>query len=87
MPSAGETSKPMTGHSMAASSYTLVGGENLKAHVGHKVEITGTPDATAGQMPSSQSPSSSTSSSTSTMKPAVSTLKVQSLRMISSTCP
>ena len=59
-PAPGDTSK-MTGHSMATSSYTLVGGENLKAHVGHKVEITGALDAGMGQTSSSAgTPSSGT---------------------------
>src|SRR5262245_1932809 len=36
----GTTTSPTTPPS-STGTYTLVGGENLKAHVGHKVEVTG----------------------------------------------
>ena len=55
----------------------LVGGENLKAHVGHKVEVTGTlgtpgkPDEKMAGMKD--------------MKAAE--LSVQSVKMMSETCP
>jgi hypothetical protein len=67
----------------AASSYKLDADDSkLSAHVGHKVEITGTLDKS---MSSSTAPSGSTStaSSSSSMSPK---LKVDSVRMIASSC-
>ena len=60
-------------------SYTLVGGD-LKAHVGHKVEVTGTMS------------SDTTSKGAAEIKAApgvklVGTLNVKSVKMISETCP
>jgi hypothetical protein len=59
------------------ASYMLMGGENLKAHVGHKVEVTGSlglakPDEkSAGAMKDTKAQE----------------LKVQSVKMVSATCP
>jgi hypothetical protein len=67
-------------------SYELVGGTNLKAHVGHKVEVTGTMakmDAGAmaktGTMAKDKMPSDQDMQS---MK-----LNVASVKMVSATCP
>ena len=72
----GSSTMPATGDK-TMSSYMLVGGENLKAHVGHKVEVTGTvgapgkPDEKMAGMKD--------------MKSAE--LHVQSVKMVSATCP
>ncbi len=68
-----------SGTSGSASSYKLDADEKLTAHVGHKVEITGTLDKS---MSSSTAPSGSTSASASTAPK----LKVDSVKMIAATC-
>jgi hypothetical protein len=58
------------------ASYNLVGGTNLKAHVGHKVEVTGTmakPDAAAKPAPGGTAPAG--------------TLNVSDVKMVSTSCP
>ncbi len=62
-------------------SYVLVGGPDLKAHLGHKVEIAGSVPKAMDQM--SKEPTTGMASKD--MKPA--TLNVKSVKMISTTCP
>jgi hypothetical protein len=62
------------------TSYQLKGGE-LKAHVGHKVEVTGT---TSDDKRTDKSANVGT---TDTMKDIPSTLTVKSVKMLSTTCP
>ena len=72
-----EGAPPMaTGDKSMTASYMLMGGENLKAHVGHKVEVTGT----FGMAPKMDEKSA-------TAKPMARELNVQSVKMISATCP
>jgi hypothetical protein len=73
----GTSTMPATGDKSTAS-YMLVGGENLKAHVGHKVEVTG-----SIAMPGK--PDEKTATGTKDLK--ASELRVQSVKMISATCP
>jgi hypothetical protein len=78
---AGGTTAGTSGTS--ASSYKLDSDDaKLSPHVGHKVEITGTLDK-AMSSSSSTAPSGSTSSASSSMSPK---LKVDSVRMIASSC-
>ena len=59
------------------ATYNLVGGTNLKAHVGHRVEITGTmakPDTAAAKPPAGGA------------MPA-GTLNVGNVKMVSTSCP
>jgi hypothetical protein len=79
---------------MKTMSYALKGGE-LKAHVGHKVEITGTmaddktmPSASKEQMPKETTTRDTTTpkDETATGMADVHTLNVKSIKMISSTC-
>lgn len=69
----GSSTMPTTGDKSMAS-YMLVGGENLKAHVGHKVEVSGTLE-TPGQ-PDEKTPGTKAAE-----------LRVQSVKMVSATCP
>ena len=82
MPSAakkeGTAAMPTTGEKSMAASYMLVGGENLKAHVGHKVEVTGTPGAPVKM-------DEKTATGAKEMKAPE--LRVQSVKMVSTTCP
>lgn len=68
--------KSATAEKSAAGTYRLVAGGNvnLKEHVGHKVEITGTPDMSAGE----KAPTSAASGQEK--------LKVTNLKHISPTC-
>ncbi|MCA1586262.1 MAG: hypothetical protein LC791_16315 [Acidobacteria bacterium] len=76
------TSDPkMSGSGAAGTSYALVGGENLKAHVGHKVEVTGMVDKTAKMDDKSATPGMAGKD----MK--VQTLTVKAVKMVSATCP
>ncbi len=73
-----------------ASKYRLDADDaKLEDHVGHKVEITGTvtpqPAASSTAEPSTAQPPSSSSSSASSEKPPK--LKVDTVKMIASTCP
>ena len=63
----------------AMMSYVLAGG-NLKAHVGHKVEVTGTLDKKNGMGNMKAKDSTAKDDMTS------STLKVQSVKMLSDSC-
>lgn len=68
----------------AASSYRLDADDaKLTPHVGHKVEITGTLDKSSSSTAPSGSTSSAASPSSSSMAPK---LKVDSVRMIASSC-
>jgi hypothetical protein len=81
---AGSTDKPAkpgaVGTAGIATSYDLTprAGVDLKPHVGHKVEITGTPD-----MAKSTSPSTGAAAG----KPAMAKLTVTNLKMVSASCP
>ena len=83
----GTTATPPVGNTapVAATSYGLKG-DNLEAHVGHKVEVTGTAlqeaTSTTGIAPSKDAPSPTSAASTSA-KP---TLDVKSVKMLSTTC-
>jgi hypothetical protein len=74
----GTPAMPTTGEKSMAASYMLVGGENLKAHVGHKVEVTGTLGAPAKM-------EEKTATGAKEMKAPE--LRVQSVKMVSTTCP
>jgi hypothetical protein len=63
-----------------SGSYQLKGGD-LKAHVGHKVEVTGT---TSDDKRTDKSANAGT---TATTKDMPSTLTVKSVKMVSTTCP
>jgi len=66
--------------SSIASSYVLEGSAaDLKSHVGHKVEITGTPEAPKASEPPAASATSRAADSTPR-------LKVSSVRMIAADC-
>src|SRR5262245_39551631 len=67
-----------------ASSYVLTGGGDLKAHVGHKVEITGTIDQAKMQKPADTA--TGTSGSTADKSANADTLKVKSVKMVAETC-
>jgi hypothetical protein len=75
-PAAAEKEKaPADKPKMGLATYNLVGGTNLKAHVGHKVEVTGTlakPDPTA-KPAGPDAPRG--------------TLNVSNVKMVSTTCP
>lgn len=60
-------------------SFALKGGTDLKPHLGHKIEVTGTTDTPMANM----KPMAGMADKT--MKPAV--LTVTSVKMISATCP
>ena len=80
-PSPSSAASPTT----VASSYVLSGGGDLKAHVGHKVEITGTID----QAKMSDKPADTatgTSGSTPEKGASADTLKVKSVKMVAETC-
>jgi hypothetical protein len=77
-----DTAKANTGET-----YMLTGGENLKAHVGHKVEVTGTLARAIGQDRAAQK---SEKPSTEAMPSAAmvrGTLAVTNVKMVSTTCP
>jgi len=63
--------------------YTLLGPE-LQAHVGHKVEVTGLLDPTSKK---GRAKSSAKDQATATIQAMNGTLTVQTLKMISPTCP
>jgi hypothetical protein len=81
-----------TGSSSAESmpvTYNLMGGE-LKMHVGHKVEVTGTMDPMMKKDSMDKSSSmdkDKTKSMSDSAKMSHDMLKVESVKMISSTCP
>jgi len=79
--------EPSSAASKMGTSYSLEGHEaDLKNHVGHKIEITGTTDSA---MKSGSTSSTSTASGTSTSSSSMSSgpvLKVTSVRMIASSC-
>lgn len=66
-----------------SSSYDLTAraGVDLSSHVGHKVEITGTP------APAAASPGAATSPGAPGSKPAAPKLTVTAVKMMSTTCP
>ena len=72
------SSSAMSGDKMGTS-YMLVGGDDLKAHVGHKVEVTGSLSMSGSNM--NEKPATSATST------SAKELKVQSVKMVSSTCP
>jgi len=75
------------------ASYMLMGGDNLKAHVGHKVEVTGTLSnnsrggAMSGGTPSGGSGSATSGGAMSGSAANAQELRVQSVKMVSATCP
>jgi hypothetical protein len=72
----------------AKMSYLLTGGENLKAHVGHRVTVTGTLDKIGmGMKPGEKTEASVPSASGPALDIHGGTLKVQALKMVSTTCP
>lgn len=76
----------MGGHMMT---YALVGGENLKPHLGHKIAVTGT----TSQMDHMSSPAGTAAKENKDMKGAnmkdmkSATLTVKSMKMIAAACP
>jgi hypothetical protein len=68
--------------SAPATSYTLKGGDDLKPHLGHKVQVTGTlakPNMSTEKMPTTEAPKAD--------KMMAGTLNVTSVKMVSPTCP
>ena len=72
------SSSAMSGDKMGTS-FMLVGGDDLKAHVGHKVEVTGSLSMSGSKM--NEKPATGATST------SAKELKVQSVKMVSSTCP
>ena len=68
-----------------ASSFILTGGGDLKAHVGHKVEVTGTIDQNA-KMSKPSDTATGTSGTTPDKSANAETLKVKSVKMVAETC-
>lgn len=81
--------------STGSSTFKLSGSDDeLKDHVGHLVEVTGTPDESASASTGSSSTGDTASSSSGTGSTAGTSgstasksLKVESVRMVSATCP
>ncbi len=72
-----------SGSTMTANEYRLEGNSSkLSPHVGHKVEITGTVEPSSGMGQSTSGTEGSTGSAANAPK-----LKVDKVKMISSTCP
>jgi hypothetical protein len=67
-------------------SYALVGGNKLQAHLGHKVTITGTLEK-PGPKPAERTEASVPPASGATQEVEGGTLRVQSLKMVSTKCP
>lgn len=71
----------------AGATYMLTGGENLKAHMGHKVEVTGTlakmtgHDKMAGEKPAAAAKDPSAAAK------VHGTVAVTAVKMVSATCP
>jgi hypothetical protein len=64
--------------------YNLMGGSDLKSHVGHKVAVTGTVDSSMAKSAPTEKPAPAEPA----MKDvAAGTLNVKSVKMISTTCP
>jgi hypothetical protein len=69
------------------SSYVLDGRDSeLKNHVGHRIEVTGTVDKTMDHAVAPPATSTTTSGSASSRMSTAPTLKVSSIKMISSDC-
>ena len=71
-------------------SYDLVGGDKLKAHVGHKVTVTGMPDkmeTMGGEKSAMGRPSSPEGATGAAHDMKGGTLKVEAVKMVSTTCP
>jgi hypothetical protein len=72
---------------MSGSTYQLDGSASeLKPHVGHEVEIKGSLESSSSSGTSSTGSTSSTGTATSGSTSSGQRLKVESVRMISSTC-
>jgi hypothetical protein len=70
---------------MAKPSYALEGHESdLRPHAGHQVEITGTLESASSSSTSTTAPAGTTSSTASSTQQK---LRVESVKMISATCP
>jgi len=85
----GDTEKSTASpHAGMATSYILEGGDNLKAHVGHKVTVTGTVDKTNMMMDADKPAMSPAPESAAGMSHDMKggTLKVDAVKMVSSTC-
>jgi hypothetical protein len=71
----------------AGASYTLDGRDSeLKNHVGHRIEVTGTVENHDGHEGSPATSTTTSGSASSRMSTSNQTLKVSSIRMISSSC-
>lgn len=82
---AGTSGTSEAGSASIASKYRLdADDEKLQDHVGHKVEITGTVPPAPSAASTTEPPSSSSSSASSEKPPK---LKVDTVKMVSSTCP
>jgi hypothetical protein len=83
-------STPPSADKTKGVTYNLMGGSDLKPHVGHKVAVTGTLDSSmpkpTTEKPSTEKPSTATPPSGAKDMPA-GTLNVKSVKMISTTCP
>ena len=82
-PSAMDEMPPATDKMSApAATYTLKGGDDLKPHLGHKVQVTGTlakPEMSKEKMPTTDAPKAD--------KMITGTLNVTAVKMVSATCP
>ena len=65
--------------SAPSTSYTLKGGDDLKPHLGHKVQVTGTLAKPDISKPTTETPKAD--------KMMAGTLNVTSVKMVSATCP
>jgi hypothetical protein len=78
-----------TGHmkgDMKGMTYDLMGGENLKPHVGHKVEITGMMDSSKMMKNRKMDKDKMDKDEMGTSDSAHGTITVKSMKMISTTC-
>ena len=80
----GQERKSDTATAKTGETYMLTGGENLKAHVGHKVEVTGIMAKATGQDRAAQKPPTDPAMSASAVR---GTLAVTNVKMVAATCP
>jgi hypothetical protein len=69
--------------------WKLQGGSNLEAHVGHKVQVTGTSDWDGSEAQRSPAAAAGTTAPGAGATAAIAprTLDVQAVRMVASSCP
>lgn len=85
---AGTERKSEAGAANAGATYMLTGGENLKAHVGHKVEVTGDLTRMTGQDRAGAKAAEGAKPSAGAAGADVrGTIAVSNVKMVSTTCP